>query len=225
MDYITPAQMKEIDRRTQEEFGIPDTILMENAGRAVFQKAIEMLAKQNDKRAIVVCGSGNNGGDAFVVARHLMNHGIDVDTFLLVPVERLRGEARANYDRTRKIAQTLGKDIQVLNKANLDLFKEKVESAKDGLIVDGIFGTGLGREVGEPQRTIIQLINDSRKPILAVDVPSGLDATEGKVLGVCVQATATVTFAKPKTGFPGNENYTGEVIIADISTPKVLLEE
>ncbi|MFP3975085.1 MAG: NAD(P)H-hydrate epimerase [Dehalococcoidia bacterium] len=225
MEYITPAQMKEIDRRTQEEFGIPDTILMENAGRAVFQKAIEMLSKQSDKRAIVVCGSGNNGGDAFVVARHLMNHGIDVDTLLLVPVEKLRGEAKANYDRARKIAQTIGKDIEVMNEANLDSFKEKLESTKGGLIVDGIFGTGLGRDVTEPQRTIIQLINDSRKPVLAVDVPSGLDATEGKVLGICVQANATVTFAKPKTGFPGNENYTGEVIVADISTPKVLLEE
>jgi len=221
MEYITPEKMREIDRRTQEEFGIPATILMENAGRAVFQTAMEMLSGKQEKKATVVCGRGNNGGDGFVAARHLMNNGIDVSIFLVVGARELRGEAEANYHRAEKVAQTMGKVIEVLNEENLALFEDEVEGTS--LIIDGMFGTGLAREVGEPEKGIIQLINDSEKPVLAVDVPSGLDAANGKVLGVCIKATKTVTFARPKTGFIGNEKYTGETITADISIPRSLL--
>jgi len=221
MEYITPGKMREIDRRTQEEFGIPATILMENAGRAVFQNAMEMLSEKQEKKIIVVCGRGNNGGDGFVAARHLMNNGIDVSIFLVADVKELRGEAEANYHRAEKVAQTMGKVIEVLNEENLSSFEDELEGTS--LIIDGMFGTGLARKVGEPEKSIIQLINDSEKPVLAVDVPSGLDAANGNVLGVCVKATRTVTFARPKTGFTGNENYTGETITADISIPRALL--
>jgi len=222
MDYITPEKMREIDRRAQEEFGIPATILMENAGRAVFQTAMEILDEKQEKKVAVVCGRGNNGGDAFVAARHLMNNEIDVSIFLVANAKELKGEAEANYHRTEKVAKTMGKVIEVLiNEENLSSFKVKLEDTS--LIIDGIFGTGLTREVGEPEKSIIQLINDSEKPVLAVDVPSGLDAANGKVLGVCIKATKTVTFARPKTGFIGNEKYTGETITADISIPRALL--
>jgi len=221
MEYITPEKMREIDRRTQEEFDIPATILMENAGRAVFQNAMEMLSEKQEKKVTVVCGRGNNGGDGFVAARHLMNNGIDVSIFLVVGVKELRGEAEANYHRAEKVAQTMGKVIEVLNEENLASFEDELEGTS--LIIDGMFGTGLAREVGEPEKSIIQLINDSEKPVLAVDVPSGLDAANGKVLGVCIKATKTVTFARPKTGFIGNEKYTGETITADISIPRALL--
>jgi len=186
MEYITPGKMREIDRRTQEEFGIPATILMENAGRAVFQNAMEMLSEKQEKKIIVVCGRGNNGGDGFVAARHLMNNGIDVSIFLVADVKELRGEAEANYHRAEKVAQTMGKVIEVLNEESLSSFENKLEGTS--LIIDGMFGTGLAREVGEPEKSIIQLINDSEKPILAVDVPSGLDAANGNVLGVCIKA-------------------------------------
>ena len=227
MNYITPAKMREIDSRTQEDFDIPVTILMENAGRAVFRTAIDMLAtemltEKEDKKAVVVVGSGNNGGDALVAARHLMNNGVETDIFLIVPSEKLGGEAKANYHRAEKVAKSIGKSIKILNEGNLNSFKEKLEETF--LIVDGIFGTGLDREVKEPQRTVIQLINESQKPVLAVDVPSGLDATNGEVLGICIKAEKTVTFARPKTGFRGNKEYTGKVITADISIPKALLE-
>lgn len=101
--------------------------------------------------------------------------------------------------------------------------KQRPEVKGISLIVDGIFGTGLVREVGEPEKSIIQLINASEKSVLAVDVPSGLDAANGNVLGVCIKATRTVTFARPKTGFLGNGKYTGEIITADISIPRILL--
>jgi len=225
MEYITPGKMREIDRRTQEEFGIPAAILMENAGRAVFQTAMEMLCEKQEKKVTVVCGRGNNGGDAFVAARHLMNNGIDVSISLVAVVKELKGEAEANYHRAEKVAKTMGKVIEVLevlNEENLASFEDEVEGTS--LIIDGMFGTGLAREVGEPEKSIIQLINDSEKPVLAVDVPSGLDAANGNVLGVCIKATKTVTFARPKTGFIGNEKYTGEMITADISIPTVLLD-
>jgi hydroxyethylthiazole kinase-like uncharacterized protein yjeF len=222
MEYITPGKMREIDRRTQEEFDIPATILMENAGRAVFQNAMEMLSEKQEKKVTVVCGRGNNGGDGFVAARHLMNNGVDVSIFLVADVKELRGEAEANYHRAEKVAKTMGKVIGVLSEENLTSFEDKLEGTS--LIIDGIFGTGLAREVGEPEKGIIQLINDSEKLILAVDIPSGLDAANGNVLGVCIKASKTVTFARPKTGFVGNEKYTGEVITADISIPTVLLD-
>jgi len=223
MEYITPEKMREIDRQTQEEFDIPVTILMENAGRAVFQNAMEMLCQEEEGKVTVVCGRGNNGGDAFVAARHLMNNGIDVSIFLVAEVKELKGEAKANYHRAEKVARTMGKVIKVLNEENLTSFKDKLEGTS--LIVDGMFGTGLAGEVGDPEKRIIQLINDSQKPVLAVDVPSGLDAANGNVLGVCIKATKTVTFARPKTGFIGNEKYTGETITADISIPRTLLND
>jgi hydroxyethylthiazole kinase-like uncharacterized protein yjeF len=221
MDYITPEKMREADRRAQEEFGIPATILMENAGRAISQAAIEMLPDKREAKIIVVCGRGNNGGDGFVAARHLMNNGIDVSIFLMADTKELRGEARDNYHRAEKIAKTMGKDIKALNEENLSSFKNELEGVYS--IIDAIFGTGLAREVGDPEKRIIQMINDSGKPVLAVDVPSGLDAANGKVLGACIKATKTVTFARPKIGFIGNEKYTGETITADISIPRILL--
>ena len=96
MNYITPAKMREIDKRTQDEFAIPVTILMENAGRAVFQAAMEMLSGKENKKVVVVSGSGSNGGDSLVAARHLMNNGIETDIFSGVPIEKLYGEAKAN---------------------------------------------------------------------------------------------------------------------------------
>ena len=221
MEYITPEKMREIDRQTQEEFGIPAAILMENAGRAVFQTAMEMLSEKQEKKATIVCGRGNNGGDGFVAARHLMNNSVDVSIFLVADVKELKGEAEANYHRAERVAKTIGKVIEVLNEEKLASFEDKLEGTS--LIIDGIFGTGLAREVGEPEKGIIQLINDSEKLVLAVDIPSGLDAANGNVLGVCIKASKTVTFARPKTGFIGNEKYTGEVITADISIPRVLL--
>jgi len=222
MNYITPAKMREIDKRTQDEFDIPATILMENAGRAVFQTAMEMLFGKENKKVVIVSGSGNNGGDALVAARHLMNNGIETDIFSVVPIEKLYGEAKANYNRAEKVSNTISKSIKILSKENLSVFKDKVIEAQ--LIIDGVFGIGLDREVKEPQKTVIQLINESQKSVLAVDVPSGLDATDGKMFGVCIKAEKTVTFALPKTGFRGNEKYTGKVITADISIPKALLE-
>jgi hydroxyethylthiazole kinase-like uncharacterized protein yjeF len=103
MKYITTSKMREIDKRAQEEFDIPVTILMENAGRTVFQTAMEMLSEEEDKEVLVVSGSGNNGGDALVAARHLMNNEIETEIFLVGTRENLNGEAKANYNRAQKV--------------------------------------------------------------------------------------------------------------------------
>ena len=160
--------------------------------------------------------------DGFVCARHLINNSVDTDIFLLGNPHRLKGVARINC----KILEKMGKKIKILkDKDNFTFFKSEMKKAR--LLIDAIFGIGLSGEVKEPYRSIINVMNKSKKPILAIDAPSGLDATEGKVLGVCVKATKTVTFALPKTGFVRNDGplYIGELITVDISIPKVLLPE
>lgn len=222
MKYITSQKMREIDKLTQEEFGIPAIILMENAGRMASQVALDMLSKSKKGKVICICGRGNNGGDGFVCARHLINNSVDTDIFLLGNPHRLKGVARINC----KILEKMGKRIKILkDKDNFTFFKNEMKKAR--LLIDAIFGIGLSGEVREPYRSIINVMNKSKKPILAIDIPSGLDATEGKVLGVCVKATKTVTFALPKTGFVRNDGplYIGELITVDISIPKVLLPE
>ena len=221
MKYITSQEMREIDRRTQEDFGISAVVLMENAGRAAFRVALDMLSKEESKRAICVCGKGNNGGDGFVCARHLINNGVDTDIFLLGEPDGLKGNAKINYDILRK----MGKVIKILKtKDDLEFLKSKLKEAQ--LLIDAIFGIGLSAEIKEPYRSVIDLMNQSGKPILALDVPSGLDATDGKVLGVCIKAAKTITFAIPKTGFTKNDGslHIGRLITADISIPKTLLK-
>lgn len=221
MNYVTSQQMKEIDRRTQEEFGISAIVLMENAGQSVARVALDMLSGRKEKRVVCVCGKGNNGGDGFVCARHLINNGINTDVFLVGDKEGLKGEAKVNCD----VLQKMGKTIKTLHEKDLASFENELKGTQ--LIIDAIFGTGLEGEVKEPYRSVIRLMNSSGKPVLSVDVPSGLDATEGKVLGVCVKATKTVTFGLPKTGFVRNDGplHVGEVIVEDISIPKTLLTQ
>ena len=210
MKYVTADEMKKIDREAQEIRGIPSVVLMENAGRVALEVALDMLAKEKIKKVICICGKGNNGGDGFVVARHLINNGIESEVFLLGNPEDLKGDAKTNYDILKKMK------VIIREIATKDDIEEALKKAS--LLIDAMLGTGLSGEVKEPYKSVIKYINESGKPVLALDIPSGLDATEGKVLGTCVKATKTVTFAFPKTGFIKNDgpNHTGEVIIRDI---------
>ena len=212
--------MQQIDRRAQEEFGIPSSMLMENAGREASKAALDMLPKGKGKRAVCACGKGNNGGDGFVCARYLIDNGVNMDIFLLGQPNELKRDAKANFEALKK----MGKAVKILKeKKDLELFKPKLKEAQ--LLIDAIFGIGLSGKVKEPYRSVIDLMNKSKKPILALDIPSGLDATDGRVLGACIKAAKTVTFALPKAGFIKNDGpgYAGEVIVADISIPKALL--
>jgi len=194
---VTREEMREIDRRAIEEFGIAAATLMENAGRAV---ADVVLQEFNPLAVTVVCGPGNNGGDGFVVARHLVDAGVEVCCHAPAPESAYSGAA-LEMRRRVKLSKLEWLDV----------------------VVDAVFGTGLSRPVTGPWRELIEEMNDS-PPIVAADVPSGMDADTGRPLGVAVEADITVTFGWPKVGMlqEGARTYTGRVIVADIGFPKEL---
>jgi len=205
--------MRRLDKEAQEKLGIPSLTLMENAGRAVYEAARNMLSGIKTKKTLCVCGKGNNGGDGFVAARHLINNGFNTDVFLFGDPANLKGDAKINYDMLDK---TRIKPVSLSGSRELDKFKQSL--AKSHLLIDAILGIGISGKVKEPLAGVIDLMNRSKKSILAVDTPSGLDVTEGKTLGSCIKAEKTVTFAFPKIGFIKNNGpeKIGELIVADI---------
>lgn len=206
--------LRNIDSRTIENFGVPGVVLMENAGRAV-SNVIEKEFPGTGSVA-VFCGSGNNGGDGFVVARHLIKRGRQVTAYIKKNLKDYTGDGAINLGILRK----MGGDIVKL-KRDFSNFSEC------DIVVDAIFGTGLDREVKGQYREIIEFINSLRCPRVAIDMPSGIDADNGNILGVSVNADITVTFVIPKIGlclYPGAE-YAGHIYIADISTPPQLEED
>ena len=209
--------MRAIDRRAQEEFGIPAANLMENAGRAVAAEALRLLrSKKIPKpwKVLALCGGGNNGGDGFVAARLLAARGARTMTLILKPKEALEGPARSNFQKL----MDLNLAYAILPK--FDKIKTEIGNAR--LVLDALLGTGLKKEVQEPFRSAIRALNRSRKTVIAVDVPSGLDADTGGVHGICVKAHRTVTMGALKTGLlvPAARKWTGRVIVADIGFPK-----
>ncbi len=219
MKYVTAEQMQEIDRRAQEEWGIPGLILMENAGLRAADIALSVLRRGKHKQALIFCGPGNNGGDGFVIARHLANHAVAVRIFLLGDPQKLRGDALVNYTIARKMRIP----VSVLSMINLRGVSAVIK--RSGLIIDAIFGTGMNKAITGIYADTIEAINTSGVPVLAVDIPSGLCAATGKIFNVCVSARITVTFGAAKKGFitPEGKKYTGRVIVADIGLPPALL--
>jgi len=221
MKLVTREEMRELDRRTIEEIGILGLVLMENAGRGTAQ-IIKKKFEPEKKKVAIFCGRGNNGGDGLVVARYLKNWGWSVKVYLLSEKEKITGDAKVNLEVWLKMG---GELKEIISAEDLHSIKEEIE--RFDLIVDALLGTGLKDEVKGISKEAIQLINALGKPVIALDVPSGIDATSGRVLGVAVKATLTATFGLPKIGLlihPGLE-YTGELFVVDISIPQVLVEE
>jgi NAD(P)H-hydrate epimerase len=216
---VTRAEVRELDRRAIEEYGIPGVVLMENAGRAVAEEAVKMLPTRDTKRVAILCGKGNNGGDGFVAARHLHNRGVEVRVYLLCKVEEVASSPDA-YTHL-KIVQKMGLPIKEVPTEGKT---EEVLSGLKGfdLLIDALLGTGLTGEVREPYKILIQGLNASGVPILSVDIPSGLDCDGGHVLGAAVRATRTVTFILPKVGFFKGQGpaHVGELVVADIGIPR-----
>jgi NAD(P)H-hydrate epimerase len=212
---ISVKQAQAFDRKAQQKLGIPSIILMENAGRGVAEEALKMGNRKweigNGMRVAVVCGMGNNGGDGLVAARHLLNAGIKVQVHLVGRISKLKPDPKINLNILRKMGQKIVKVRSVKDLKGIE---------KMDLIIDAIFGIGLSSEVREPYASIIDLLNRSGKPILAVDVPSGLDADTGKVLGSAIKARRTVTFVASKKGFSKAGRYCGKIVIRDIGTVK-----
>lgn len=210
---ITSQQAKKIDIKSKERFGIPTLILMENAGRAIFEEAIKTLSKK--KTVAIFCGKGNNGGDGFVAARHLLTYGIIPDIFLAGRVRNVENEARINLDILLKLKQK----ITEVNQKNIKIIGNKIRELD--LIIDSLLGIGLQGEVRGIFRDLIRIINSSKAYILSVDIPSGLDATRGVVLGCCIKADKTVTFAAKKSGmvFGDGPKYCGRIVVKDLGAP------
>ena len=215
----TAEQMRDFDRRAEQEFGVPSIVLMENAGRRVFEAVCGMLGSVRGKRVTVVAGAGNNGGDGFVAARHLRDAGAEVSVFLLGDPTSVKGDAKINLDMLLKTGFAV-KSVRSASELEAPLTHSHT-------IVDAIFGTGLRGEVRGLPAEAIQAINASGRPVVAVDVPSGLDADTGRILGVCINADRTVTFALPKIGlltYPG-ASCVGQLVVADIGIPHQLYDE
>jgi NAD(P)H-hydrate epimerase len=214
---LTRAQVREVDRRAIEEYGIPGIVLMENAARAVADVALKMVANGRRRGVAIVCGPGNNGGDGFAVARHLHIAGWHVD-LVLANTSEYAGDAGVNVRvaRAMRLPETSMYDAEdVVNMHAADL------------VVDALFGTGLSRPPESDHRHLIELIDECGLPVLAVDLPSGMNCDTGEPMGACVKATRTVTFVAEKAGFanPASKQYTGEVTIGDIGCPRELIEE
>ena len=210
MRHVTREEMQEIDRRAVEEFGIPVETLMENAGRAVADAVAERISPACP--VVAVCGRGNNGGDGFVAARLLAERGYEVEVLALGKSYDSSTATGRNWERVREALPFVG----------------RLKTRPMAVLVDAIFGTGLSRPVEGRERDLIREMNalDRRWfPVVAVDIPSGLDANTGKPLGAAVEASATVTMALPKAGFKSAEarRHLGELIVADIGFPPALL--
>jgi NAD(P)H-hydrate epimerase len=192
---------------------------MENAGRAVAEEALKMLPTHDTRGAAILCGKGNNGGDGFVAARHLYNHGVGVEVYLLCKA----GEVASSPDAHTylKIVQKMGLPIKEIL-SEVEARASLPELKGFDLLIDALLGTGLTGEVREPYKTLIEGINALGVPILSVDIPSGLDCDGGHVLGAAVKATRTVTFILPKVGFFKDQgpSHVGELVVADIGIPR-----
>jgi NAD(P)H-hydrate epimerase len=216
--FLSRDEVRAIDRRAIEEFGVPGVVLMENAGRG----AAELLISLGVPGLVTICcGKGNNGGDGFVIARHLDNRGVPVRVFLFAKPEELTGDALINY---RIIAKS-GLPITIYPDASFDDRALSGELARSAWIVDALFGTGLTGAVRPPFQRVIATINASKARVLAVDIPSGLDCDTGEPLGPTVRADHTVTFVAMKKGFANAtaKEWLGEAHIVDIGAPRVLL--
>jgi len=216
---LTTEQVRRLDRIAIEEYGVPGVVLMENAGRGAAETALEML-DGGAGPVLVLCGRGNNGGDGFVVARHLHNHRVRVEILLACPLGRVdpAGDAGVNLAIVRRMGLPLREITDPAAARDISL-------AGYVLLVDALLGTGLSGAVREPARGLIGAVNASGVPCLAIDTPSGLHTDTGEVLGVAVKASRTVTFAAAKRGFfvGRGPEHVGRLEVVDIGSPREIL--
>lgn len=210
-------EMRAMDRYAVEQLGIPEAILMENAGQA----AASVLSREigvRDRKIVIFCGAGNNGGDGFVVARKIHADGGSAKVYLLGDPEKFRGAARVNLEILAKLPVEV-RPVESSKKIRTDVLHCHG-------IVDAIFGTGLDREISGLYREVIALINASGKKVLSLDIPSGINGDTGRIMGLAVQADCTVTFGLPKIGallYPGYERC-GKLYVCHISFPPSLYD-
>ncbi len=216
--FLTREEARELDRRATEEYGVPGVVLMENAGRGMAELLLSLGARGP---VVVCCGPGNNGGDGFVVARHLDIAAVSVRVLFFGKPERLPGDAAVNHD--------------ILSKSGVPL-KAYPEGPDEGTltaelggaewVVDALFGSGLNGPLRPPFDRVVAAINAGPGRVFAVDIPSGLDCDTGKPMGPTVRAQHTATVVAPKKGFaePAAREWLGEVHVVGMGAPRRLLE-
>lgn len=220
MKVVRADEMQEIDRRSIEEYGIAGLVLMENAGIRTVEVIEEILDGVAGKTIVVIAGKGNNGGDGLVIARHLLNGGAQIYAFVMGQTDELTPDNLTNYQILSKMTTNISSLYQ-----EEDLDKLMIALLSADLVVDSIYGVGFKGKLGDFESKVITMLNWAKAPVVAVDIPSGVEADTGKVQGLAVKSLYTVTYGLPKIGLlmePG-KNYAGTLSVADISIPKHLL--
>ena len=222
MRVLNTDQMREADRRTIEDIGIPSVVLMENAGRqavAAMEAAFEDLATS---RVGVICGRGNNGGDGFVVARTLIQRGIETMVFLLGSVAEVRGDARTNLEILGRIGVTV---VEITDAQEWELHSTEISECD--VIVDAILGTGFRGRLSGLLETVVADVNSLSAPVVSIDLPTGVSADTQVLEGEAIDASMTVTLAAPKIPlvFPPADSHAGDLVIADIGIPHPVIDE
>ncbi len=217
---VSAKEMRWCDETTIRKFGIPGLMLMENAGRGVAEIAQRCFGPLKEKDLLIFCGKGNNGGDGFVAARHLLNVGANVTVVLMSSPRNLTGDAQTNFESLDQLRRSRPGSL---------VFKSWSRTLpprlpKPALIIDAIFGTGFTGKVAQPFAGAIDWINRQGVPVLSVDIPSGVDGTTGVVENLAVRATHTVTFGLEKTGLLCNQgqDQVGDLSVLDIGIPAVV---
>src|SRR5919108_309054 len=193
MRVLTSAQMRDADRRTIEEIGIPSLVLMENAGRQAVAAMEAVYSDLADRQVAVLCGRGNNGGDGFVVARTLAQRGVDVSVFLFGRVAEVRGDARTNLEILGRLGITV---VEIADSQAWELHFSEVSDCT--LIVDAIFGTGLNAPVSGLIESVIADVNASGIPVVSIDIPSGMSADSCDAVGPSIEAGVAGPPSAPK---------------------------
>ncbi len=219
---VTAEQMRWCDERTIA-MGVPGLLLMENAGRSVVDLLHEQFGPMQGAHVVVICGKGNNGGDGFVIARHLCVSGVHVSVLMTAAPQEYRGDAKTNLSILREFARD-GRNRLQIRRASPSALRSLAEP---DLVIDALFGTGFAGVPRRPQRFLIDWMNQQTAAVVAVDVPSGADATTGRCVGASVDASMTVTFGLLKSGLLLNEarEASGRVYVADIGIPPSVVDQ
>lgn len=219
MKVLTAAQMQEVDRRTIDEIGLPGVVLMENAGRGVADEILRRYVTAGLTSVLIVAGKGNNGGDGYVIARHLLNRGWVVRTLIMAGRSEIKGDAAVQLSALENCGGLVdfASDGAALERC-------LGEYGEFTVLVDALFGTGLTTPIAGFYLQIVEWLNRQASPVVAVDIPSGVDASSGRILGAAVKASLTVTFAFAKVGlvsYPG-AGMVGELVVVDIGIPSLV---
>ncbi|MCX7716141.1 MAG: NAD(P)H-hydrate epimerase [Endomicrobia bacterium] len=212
--YYTTKQIYKIDKLTTKKFLIPSIILMENAGHVVAEFVKKHIAKNKTCKVLVFCGPGKNGGDGFVCARYLSVWGFVVKVITFVEENNYNGDTLLNY----KILKKIKVGIEKFNYEKVKILVRNVD-----VIVDAIFGIGITRNIEGDYYYAIDLINNSKKTVLSIDIPSGLNADSGEIMGVAVKSNYTLTMGFQKIGFKykSAKKFLGKLILCDIGYPEI----